>query len=107
MKCVQGFVGKSVYLVLYSCIAFTGGTNESDHSDSPSMRKCLRKTRGELLLREYEVWVHHAMHFYMFHMLFHMLIHKQVDALEQTYQGVYHPKNVSIGYWVHSSVEFQ
>ncbi|KAG8001308.1 hypothetical protein GBF38_006915 [Nibea albiflora] len=31
-----------------------GGTNESDHSDSPSTRKCLRKTRGELLLREYE-----------------------------------------------------
>lgn len=31
-----------------------GGSNESDHSDSPSIRKCLRKTRGELLLREYE-----------------------------------------------------
>ncbi|KAG7222398.1 hypothetical protein INR49_016353, partial [Caranx melampygus] len=31
-----------------------GGTNDSDHSESPSMRKCLRKTRGELLLREYE-----------------------------------------------------
>ncbi|KAM9410445.1 ORC ubiquitin ligase 1 isoform 2-T2 [Pholidichthys leucotaenia] len=31
----------------------TGGTNEGD-TDDPSMRKCLRKTRGELLLREYE-----------------------------------------------------
>nr|XP_019935826.1 PREDICTED: RING finger protein 219 [Paralichthys olivaceus] len=37
------------------CREIIGGTNESDHSDSPSMRKCLRKTRGELLLREYEV----------------------------------------------------
>ncbi|TMS13541.1 RING finger protein 219 [Larimichthys crocea] len=36
------------------CREIIGGTNESDHSDSPSMRKCLRKTRGELLLREYE-----------------------------------------------------
>ncbi|CAK6970749.1 ORC ubiquitin ligase 1 [Scomber scombrus] len=36
------------------CRAIIGGTNESDHSDSPSTRKCLRKTRGELLLREYE-----------------------------------------------------
>lgn len=43
-------------LFICNCIhVFTGGTNESDHSDSPSMRKCLRKTRGELLLREYEV----------------------------------------------------
>ncbi|XP_029945444.1 RING finger protein 219 [Salarias fasciatus] len=31
-----------------------GGSNDSDHSDDPSVRKCLRKTRGELLLREYE-----------------------------------------------------
>nr|XP_020463476.1 RING finger protein 219 isoform X2 [Monopterus albus] len=29
-------------------------TNDNDHSDSPSMRKCLRKTRGERLLQEYE-----------------------------------------------------
>ncbi|XP_029354569.1 RING finger protein 219 [Echeneis naucrates] len=36
------------------CRKIIGGTNESDHSESPSMRKCLRKTRGELLLREYE-----------------------------------------------------
>ncbi|XP_070766478.1 ORC ubiquitin ligase 1 [Enoplosus armatus] len=36
------------------CREIIGGTNESDHSDSPSIRKCLRKTRGELLLREYE-----------------------------------------------------
>ncbi|XP_047436719.1 ORC ubiquitin ligase 1 [Mugil cephalus] len=36
------------------CREIIGGTNEGDHSDSPSMRKCLRKTRGELLLREYE-----------------------------------------------------
>ncbi|XP_054472812.1 ORC ubiquitin ligase 1 [Anoplopoma fimbria] len=36
------------------CREVIGGTSESDHHDSPSMRKCLRKTRGELLLREYE-----------------------------------------------------
>ncbi|XP_041849329.1 ORC ubiquitin ligase 1 [Melanotaenia boesemani] len=36
------------------CRKIIGGTNEGDHSDSPSMRKCLRKTRGELLFREYE-----------------------------------------------------
>ncbi|XP_039981421.1 ORC ubiquitin ligase 1 [Xiphias gladius] len=36
------------------CREIIGGTNESDHSESPSTRKCLRKTRGELLLREYE-----------------------------------------------------
>ncbi|XP_070685679.1 ORC ubiquitin ligase 1 [Pempheris klunzingeri] len=36
------------------CRQIIGGTNESDYSDSPSVRKCLRKTRGELLLREYE-----------------------------------------------------
>ncbi|XP_034385228.1 ORC ubiquitin ligase 1 isoform X2 [Cyclopterus lumpus] len=36
------------------CREIIGGTNESDHHDSPSTRKCLRKTRGELLLREYE-----------------------------------------------------
>ncbi|XP_035014388.1 ORC ubiquitin ligase 1 isoform X2 [Hippoglossus stenolepis] len=36
------------------CREIIGGSNESDHSDGPSMRKCLRKTRGELLLREYE-----------------------------------------------------
>ncbi|KAF6732620.1 RING finger protein 219 [Oryzias melastigma] len=36
------------------CREIIGGTNEGDHNDNPSMRKCLRKTRGELLLREYE-----------------------------------------------------
>ncbi|KAF7212294.1 ORC ubiquitin ligase 1 [Nothobranchius furzeri] len=36
------------------CREIIGGTNESDYLDSPSMRNCLRKTRGELLLREYE-----------------------------------------------------
>ncbi|KAK1891530.1 ORC ubiquitin ligase 1 [Dissostichus eleginoides] len=36
------------------CREIIGGTNESEHNDNPSMRKCLRKTRGELLLREYE-----------------------------------------------------
>ncbi|XP_068434385.1 ORC ubiquitin ligase 1 isoform X2 [Clinocottus analis] len=36
------------------CREILGGTNESDQHDSPSTRKCLRKTRGELLLREYE-----------------------------------------------------
>uniref|UniRef100_A0A3P9L6T9 ORC ubiquitin ligase 1 n=2 Tax=Oryzias latipes TaxID=8090 RepID=A0A3P9L6T9_ORYLA len=36
------------------CREIIGGTNEGDHSDNTSMRKCLRKTRGELLLREYE-----------------------------------------------------
>ncbi|KAM9860869.1 ORC ubiquitin ligase 1 [Aulostomus maculatus] len=36
------------------CREIIGNTNESDHSESPSTRKCLRKTRGELLLREYE-----------------------------------------------------
>ncbi|XP_039866644.1 ORC ubiquitin ligase 1 [Simochromis diagramma] len=36
------------------CREIIGGTNEGDHSDSPSVRKCLRKTRGELILREYE-----------------------------------------------------
>ncbi|XP_026176345.1 ORC ubiquitin ligase 1 [Mastacembelus armatus] len=36
------------------CRKIIGGTNDSDLSDSPSMRKCLRQTRGELLLREYE-----------------------------------------------------
>ncbi|KAM3877247.1 ORC ubiquitin ligase 1 [Diretmus argenteus] len=36
------------------CREIIGGTNESEHSESHSMKKCLRKTRGELLLREYE-----------------------------------------------------
>ncbi|XP_051918632.1 ORC ubiquitin ligase 1 [Hippocampus zosterae] len=36
------------------CREIIGGTNESEHTESPSVRKCLRKTRGELLLREYE-----------------------------------------------------
>uniref|UniRef100_A0A3B3YTY2 RING-type domain-containing protein n=1 Tax=Poecilia mexicana TaxID=48701 RepID=A0A3B3YTY2_9TELE len=36
------------------CREIIGGTNDGDYSESPSTRKCLRKTRGELLLREYE-----------------------------------------------------
>ncbi|XP_077481932.1 ORC ubiquitin ligase 1 [Stigmatopora argus] len=36
------------------CREILGGTNDSDHAESPSVRKCLRKTRGELLLRDYE-----------------------------------------------------
>uniref|UniRef100_A0A1A7WVK8 Ring finger protein 219 n=2 Tax=Iconisemion striatum TaxID=60296 RepID=A0A1A7WVK8_9TELE len=36
------------------CREIIGGTNEGDFTESSSMRKCLRKTRGELLLREYE-----------------------------------------------------
>ncbi|XP_029932081.1 RING finger protein 219 [Myripristis murdjan] len=36
------------------CREIIGGTNENEHSESPSVRKRLRKTRGELLLREYE-----------------------------------------------------
>ncbi|XP_017296304.1 ORC ubiquitin ligase 1 [Kryptolebias marmoratus] len=36
------------------CREIIGGTNEGDYSETPSMRKSLRKTRGELLLREYE-----------------------------------------------------
>lgn len=47
----------SLDVLMYSV---TGGTNESDHSESPSTRKCLRKTRGELLLSEYEVLEHHC-----------------------------------------------
>ncbi|KAM8876602.1 ORC ubiquitin ligase 1 [Synchiropus picturatus] len=38
-----------------------GGSNESDHSDSPSTRKRLRKTRGELLFQEYEVEIENLM----------------------------------------------
>ncbi|KAM9817135.1 ORC ubiquitin ligase 1 [Neosynchiropus ocellatus] len=38
-----------------------GGSNESDHSDSPSTRKRLRKTRGELLFQEYEVEIESLM----------------------------------------------
>lgn len=52
LKCVLW----SIVLIIY-CACVTGGTNEGDHSDSPSVRKCLRKTRGELILREYEVLV--------------------------------------------------
>lgn len=55
------FVVYCVNHLLYLCACVTGGTNEGDHSDSPSVRKCLRKTRGELLLREYEVLVLHAL----------------------------------------------
>ncbi|XP_072321188.1 ORC ubiquitin ligase 1 [Eucyclogobius newberryi] len=36
------------------CREIIGGTNDSDHKESASTRKCLRKTRGELLFREYE-----------------------------------------------------
>uniref|UniRef100_A0A3B3ZZ94 RING-type domain-containing protein n=1 Tax=Periophthalmus magnuspinnatus TaxID=409849 RepID=A0A3B3ZZ94_9GOBI len=36
------------------CREIIGGTNESDHKESTSTRKCLRKTRVELLFREYE-----------------------------------------------------
>lgn len=36
------------------CREIIGGTNESDHKESPSTRKCLRKTRVELVFREYE-----------------------------------------------------
>lgn len=36
------------------CREIIGGTNESDHNEKPSARKCLRKTRMELLFREYE-----------------------------------------------------
>ncbi|KAK2920044.1 ORC ubiquitin ligase 1 [Channa argus] len=36
------------------CRKIIGGSNESDHNDSTSTRRCLRKTRGELLLQEYE-----------------------------------------------------
>lgn len=51
------FVVYCVNHLLYLCACVTGGTNEGDHSDSPSVRKGLRKTRGELILREYEVLV--------------------------------------------------
>ncbi len=66
-------------LSLYLCFSVIGGTNESDHNDSPSMKRCLRKTRGELLLREYEVWEHHDTCFHIFHNN-----NKQTDDLEQT-----------------------
>lgn len=36
------------------CREIIGGSNESDHKESTSTRKCLRKTRVELLFREYE-----------------------------------------------------
>ncbi|KAM6979932.1 ORC ubiquitin ligase 1 [Aplochiton taeniatus] len=36
------------------CREIIGGTNEGEHADSPSVKKRLRKSRGELLLREYE-----------------------------------------------------
>ncbi|KAM9391042.1 uncharacterized protein obi1 [Salvelinus alpinus] len=36
------------------CREIIGGTNESESSESYSVKKHLRKTRGELLLREYE-----------------------------------------------------
>lgn len=52
--------------ILPSCVSVAGGTNDSDHSDSASMKKCLRKTRGELLFREYEVLVYYTMCFFMF-----------------------------------------
>lgn len=40
-------------ILLFTCSV--GGSNESDHKESTSTRKCLRKTRVELLFREYEV----------------------------------------------------
>ncbi|XP_035380659.1 ORC ubiquitin ligase 1 [Electrophorus electricus] len=36
------------------CREIIGATNDSDSNESYSVKKCLRKTRGELLLREYE-----------------------------------------------------
>ncbi|CAL9701460.1 unnamed protein product [Knipowitschia caucasica] len=36
------------------CREIIGGTNESDHKECSSTRKCLRKTRMELLFKEYE-----------------------------------------------------
>ncbi|TNM90947.1 hypothetical protein fugu_003236 [Takifugu bimaculatus] len=36
------------------CREIIGGTNENYNSDDPSIKQCLRKTRGELLLQEYE-----------------------------------------------------
>ncbi|KAJ0056387.1 hypothetical protein NL108_006910 [Boleophthalmus pectinirostris] len=36
------------------CREIIGGTNESDHKETASTRKCLRKTRVELFFREYE-----------------------------------------------------
>uniref|UniRef100_A0A8C6SG98 RING-type domain-containing protein n=1 Tax=Neogobius melanostomus TaxID=47308 RepID=A0A8C6SG98_9GOBI len=36
------------------CREIIGGTNEGDHKEKPSTKKCLRKTRVELLFREYE-----------------------------------------------------
>ncbi|XP_057694632.1 ORC ubiquitin ligase 1 [Corythoichthys intestinalis] len=36
------------------CRELIGGTNDTDHIESPAMRKRLRKTRGDLLLRDYE-----------------------------------------------------
>ncbi len=34
---------------------FTGATTDCESSESDSVKRRLRKTRGELLLREYEV----------------------------------------------------
>lgn len=42
-------VNDSYFLLL------AGGTNENYNNNDPSIKKCLRKTRGELLLQEYEV----------------------------------------------------
>lgn len=39
----------------YYFLVLAGGTNENYNNDDPSIKKCLRKTRGELLLQEYEV----------------------------------------------------
>lgn len=44
---------QSVYY--YYFLVLAGGTNETYNNNDPSMKKCLRKTRGELLLQEYEV----------------------------------------------------
>lgn len=42
-------------IVFLGFFVLPGGTNEKYNSDDPSIKKCLRKTRGELLLQEYEV----------------------------------------------------
>lgn len=46
---------KEAMLVFLSSSAALGGTSESDPIFSPTVRKHLRKTRLELLHKEYEV----------------------------------------------------
>lgn len=77
----------SLFLLLFLfCVFLVGGTNESDHSESPSVRKCLRKTRGELLLREYEV------QFIMLHDF--IFSQSNIELIKPTDQWVYPHKNV-------------